>query len=173
MGSIIPVPESSTPLDLVLGFLTHGQCQAMSASLQVFFKHCFCGVYSIRFCPTAGDITTCLCSFSQTPLPMAELDNDGDPWLKAKGDRDSLRGCPAVVWPDAVPLHGVSAPPTDFESLMAEFMDNPCRTPSHSPTPMLAGHHRPRPPPPHPTSFYILPHISYLTALFCLCFVTV
>ena len=85
-GGIILVPESSTPSDLVLGSLTHGQWQAMSASIQVFFQHCFCGAYSTRFCPTAGNVITCPCSFSQTPLPMVELNNDSDPWPKAKGD---------------------------------------------------------------------------------------
>ena len=85
-GGIIPVPESSTPSDLVLRSLVHGQQRAMSASIQVFFKHCFCGAYSTRFRPTAGDVTTCPCSFTQTPLPMAELDDDSDPQPKAKGD---------------------------------------------------------------------------------------
>ena len=124
-GGIIPVPDSSTPSDLVLGSLTHGQCQAMSASIQVFFKHCFCSMYSTRFRPTVGDITTCPCSFSQTPLPMAELNDDSDPQLSAKGDRDLLRGRPVVTWPYAVPPQAVSAPPMDFETLMAEFTDNP------------------------------------------------
>ena len=164
-GGIIPVPDSSTPSDLVLGSLTHGQRRAMSASIQVFFKHCFCGVYSTRFRPTAGDVTTCPCSFTQTPLPMAELDDDGDPWPKAGGDRDLLRGRPAVMRPHAVSPLDVSAPPADFESLMAEFHDNPRRTPSCSPTPMLAGRRRPHAPHvPRPPINHILhsaPHVIF------------
>ena len=161
-GGIIPVPESSTPSDLVLGSLTHGQRWAMSASIQVFFKHCFCGVYSMRFCPTAGDVTTCPCSFSQIPLPMVELDDDSDPWPKAEGDRDSLRGRPVVARPYAVPLPDVSAPHVDFESLMAEFKDNPHCTPSRSPTPILAGRccsHPARPP--FPLVLHSAPHVIF------------
>ena len=161
-GGIILVPDSSTPSDLVLGSLTHGQQQAISATIQVFFKHCFCGAYSTRFRPTAGDVTTCPCSFSQTPLPMVELDDDSNPWPKAKGDRDSLRGRPVVVQPHAVPLLGTSAPPTDFEALMAEFANNPRCTPSRSPTPILAGHCRCRPPhPPPPLTLHSAPHIIF------------
>ena len=161
-GGIIPVPESSTPLDLVLGSLTHGQQQAMLASIQVFFKHCFCGAYSTRFRPTAGDVTTCPCSFSQTPLPMAELDDNGNPRPKAEGDRDLLRGRQVVARPHAVPSPGVSAPHADFESLMAEFVDNPHRTPSRSPTPIPAGRRRPRPPCPPPTlTLHSAPHVIF------------
>ena len=149
-----------------LGSLAHGQRRAMSASIQVFFKHCFCGAYSTRFRPTAGDVTTCPCSFSQTPLPMAELDDDGDPWPKTERDRDLLRGRPRVVRPHAVPPQDASAPPADFESLMAEFADNPRHTPSRSPTPILAGRRRPHhshTPHPH-TSTHILhsaPHVIF------------
>ena len=161
-GGIIPVPESSTPSDLIRGSLTHGQRRAMSASIQVFFKHCFCGAYSTRFRPTAGDVTTCPCSFSQTPLPMVELDDDGDPRPKAEGNRDLLRGRQVDTRPYAVPPRGVSAPPTDFESLMAEFADNPRRTPSRSPTPVLGGRRRPRPPQAPPNIIlHSAPHIIF------------
>ena len=161
-GGIIPVPDSSTPLDLVLGSLTYGQRRAMSASIQVFFQHCFCGAYSTRFRPTAGNVTTCPCPFSQTPLPMAELDDDSDPWPKAEGDQDLSRGRPVVVRPNAVPLPVASAPPADFEALMAEFADNPRRTPSRSPTPILAGRRRPRPPRPPPNlTLHSAPHIIF------------
>ena len=85
-GGVIPVPELSVPSDLVLGSLSLGQRRAMSATLQLFFKHCFCGAYSQRFRPTAGDVTTCPCTYTQTPIPMTELDRDGDPLPKAEGD---------------------------------------------------------------------------------------
>ena len=161
-GGIIPVPESSAPSDLIRGSLTHGQRRAMSASIQVFFKHCFCGAYSKRFRPTAGDVTTCPCSFSQTPLPMVELDDDSDPRPKAEGNRDLLRGRQGDARPYAVPPQSVSAPPADFESLMAEFADNPRSTPSRSPTPILGGRRRPRPPRAPPNLIlHSAPHIIF------------
>ena len=52
-----------------------------------------------------------------------------------------LWGRPAGVRPSAVPPQGVS-PNTRFVDLMAEFRDNPRRTPSHSPTPLSAGQRR-------------------------------
>jgi len=136
--NIIPVPESSTPSDLVIGALTLGQRRAMSAALQAFFQHCFCGAYSQRMRPTAGDVTTCPCTYSHTPIPMTELDRDGDPLSKAGGDRDQSRGRSRVAQPYATPLQRVSAAPRGegFEALLAEMHDNPRRTPSHSPPPL-------------------------------------
>jgi len=85
-NDIIPVPESSTPSDLVLGSLSLGQHRAMSVVLQAFTGHCFCGEYSRRFHPTAGNVTTCPCTFTQTPIPMIKLDQNSDPQPKAEGD---------------------------------------------------------------------------------------
>ena len=66
------------------------------------------------------------------------------------------------VWPYAVPPQGASAPPADFESLMAEFADNPRHTPSRSPTPLLAGRRHPRPPCPLPNlTLHSAPHIIF------------
>ena len=66
------------------------------------------------------------------------------------------------VWPYAVPPQGASAPPADFESLMAEFADNPRCTPSCSPTPMLAGRRRLRPPHPPPNyTLHSTPHVIF------------
>jgi len=91
-GGIIPVPDSSLPSDLVIGSLSLGQRRAMCAALQVFFQHCFCGAYSQRMCPTSGDTITCPCTYSQTPIPMTELDRNGNPWPKAKATQDWSRG---------------------------------------------------------------------------------
>jgi len=137
-GGVIPVPESSVPSDLVLGSLSLGQRRAMSATLQLFFKHCFCGAYSQRFRPTAGDVTTCPCTYTQTPIPMTELDRDGDPLPKAEGDQDRTRGRTRDARPYAMPLPNVSAASRGegFEALLAEMHDNPQRTPSHSPPPL-------------------------------------
>jgi len=132
-GGIILVPESSLPSDLVIGALTLGQRRAMSAALQVFFKHCFCGEYSQRMCPTASDVTTCPCTYTQTPIPMIKLDRNGNPLLKAEGDRDRTRGRTADARPYATPPQVVSTTNHGFGNLMAEFRDNPRRTPSHSP----------------------------------------
>ena len=67
-----------------------------------------------------------------------------------------------VTQPHAVSPLDVSAPPADFESLMTEFHDNPRRTPSRSPTPMLAGCRQPHVP--HPPITHILhsaPHVIF------------
>jgi len=181
-GGLILVPDSSLPSDLVIGALTLGQRCAMSAVLQVFFLHCFCGAYSMRMRPTSGDVTTCPCTYSQTPIPMIELDGDGDPQLKAKGDQDQFRGQPGVARPYAMPLPIVSTTNHGFVDLMAEFRDNPCRTPSHSPPPASSSSRRRKrahrrhslpPPPPldrrhhrirderalHPDVLHSAPHI--------------
>ena len=146
----------------------------MSVSLQVFFKHCFCGAYSTRFRPTAGDVTTCPCTFTQMLIPMVDLDDDGDPWPKAEGDRDSTRGRSVVAQPHTVPPQNVSIPPADFQALMSGFHDNPRRTPLHSPAPFTASqrHAAPRRPA-HPPLFSTLLHISYLIAPLYLFFVIV
>ena len=107
-GGIIPVPESSTPSDLVIGSLSLGQRCAMCAALQVFFQHCFCGAYSQRMRPTSGDTITCPCTYSQTPLPMSELDRDGNPQSKAEATRDRPRGQLSVARPYATPRSLVS-----------------------------------------------------------------
>jgi len=139
-GSVIPVPELSVPSDLILGSLSLGQRRAMSAILQLFFQHCFCGAYSQRMRPNAGDVTTCPCTFTQTPIPMIELDHNGYPPPKVEVTRDWDRGRPVVTQPSAMPPQDVSAATqgTGFESLMAELRDNPRRTPSHSPPPHTA-----------------------------------
>jgi len=62
----LEVPTSPTPADLVLGALKLKQRRIFCACLQVFFKHCFSGSFSIRFRPTAGDTIMCPCS--DTPL---------------------------------------------------------------------------------------------------------
>ena len=107
-GGIIPVPESSLPSDLVIGSLSLGQRRAMAAALQVFFQHCFCGAYSQRMRPTSGDTITCPCTYLQTPIPMTELDRDGNPWPKAEATRDRPRGRSSVARPYAAPRSLVS-----------------------------------------------------------------
>ena len=62
----IQIPPDSTPADLVIGALKLKQQRVFCACLQVFFKHCFSGSFSLRFRPTAGDTITCPCS--ETPL---------------------------------------------------------------------------------------------------------
>jgi len=136
-GGLIPVPDSSLPSDLVIGALSLGQRRAMSAALQVFFQHCFCGEYSQRMRLTAGDNIICPCTYSQTPLPMSELDRDGDPQPKAVGTQDRTRGRLSVARPYAMPCPVVSIASCGegFESLMAEMRENPRHTPSRSPPP--------------------------------------
>ena len=75
---------------------------------------------------------------------MTELDRDGDPLPKAEGDRDRTRGRGGVARPYATPHHVVSAASrgVGFEALIAEFRDNPRRTPSHSPPPPSASRKR-------------------------------
>jgi len=137
-GGTIPVPESSTPSDLITGSLALGQCRAMCAALQVFFQHCFCGTYSQRMRPTSGNTITCPCTFSQTPIPMTELDHDGNPWPKAEATRDRSRGRTSVAQPYAMPRSPVSIANrgASFEALMAEQHANPHLTPSRSPSPV-------------------------------------
>jgi len=122
-NDIIPVPESSTPSDLVLGSLSLGQRRAMSAVLQVFTGHCFCGEYSQRMHPTSGDVTTCPCMFTQTPIPMIDLDQDGNPQPKAEGVREPPRGQSTVGQPHAALLQTISVANHGFEDLMAEHLD--------------------------------------------------
>lgn len=126
INDIIPVPESSTPSDLVIGSLALGQRRAMSAYLQVFTEHCFCGEYSQRMRPTAGDVTTCPCTYTHAPIPMTELDRHGDPLPKVEGDRDLFRGRTGTIRPLAALAQDVSSD-SGFERLMAEHLD-PHRT---------------------------------------------
>jgi len=135
-GGIIPVPESSTPSDLVLGSLSLGQHRAMCAALQVFFQHCFCGAYSQRMRPTSGNTIICPCTYSQTPIPMTVLDRDGYPRPKVEATRDRPMGRSSVARPYATPRSLVSFANRGegFKALMAEQHANPRLTPSHSPS---------------------------------------
>ena len=141
--AVVLVLESSTPADLIIGSLSLGQRRAMSAALQVFFQHCFCGAYSQRMRPMSGDTITCLCTYSQTPLPMTELDRDGNPQPKAEVTRDRLRGRPSVARPYALPRSLVSIANwgAGFKALMAEQHANPCLTPSCSSSPARGSAH--------------------------------
>ena len=58
----LQTPPDSTPADLVLGALKLKQRRVFCACLQVFFKHCFSGSFSLRFRPTAGDTIICPCA---------------------------------------------------------------------------------------------------------------
>jgi len=110
----------------------------MSAALQVFFKHCFCGEYSQRMRPTSGDVTTCPCTYTQIPIPMTDLDRDGEPRPKAEGTRDRFKGRSSVARPYATPrpVASIASRGEGFEALMAEQHDNPRITPSRSPSPV-------------------------------------
>ena len=136
-GSIIPVPKSSTPSDLVIGSLSLGQRRAMAAALQVFFQHCFCSAYSQHMRPTSGDTIICPCTYSQSPLPMTKLDRDGNPRPQTKATQDWLGGRLSIARPYAMPCSIVSIPNqgASFEALLAEQHANPHATPSHSPSP--------------------------------------
>ena len=131
-GGAIPVSESSLPSDLVIGSLSLGQRRTMCAALQVFFQHCFCGAYSQRMRPTSGDTIICPCTHSQTPIPMTELDRDGNPQPKAEATRDRSRGRASIARPYATPRSLVSIANwgVGFEALMAEQHANPHLTPS-------------------------------------------
>ena len=109
----------------------------MAAALQVFFQHCFCGTYSQHMRPTAGDVTTCPCTYTQTPILMTKWDRNGHPQPKAGGTQDQYRGQLSITWPYATPHPVVSITNCSegFEFLMAEHQDNPCITPSRSPSP--------------------------------------
>jgi len=109
----------------------------MAAALQVFFQHCFCGAYSQRMRPTSGDTIVCLCTYSQTPLLMTELDCDRNPWPKAGTTRDRPKGRLSITRPYATPHSIVSTANQGegFEALMAEQHANPHLTPSRSPSP--------------------------------------
>ena len=135
-GGIIPVPDSSLLSDLVIGALSLGQRRAMSAALQVFFQHCFCGMYSQRMRPSSGNTVICLCTYLQTPILMTELDHNGNPWPKAEATRDRFRGRSSIARPYATPCSVISITNRGegFEALMAEQHANPHATPSHSPS---------------------------------------
>ena len=109
----------------------------MSATLQVFFKHCFCGEYSQCMCPTSRDTIICPCMYTQTPILMVELDCNGNPWLKAEATQDQFRGRTSDMWPYAPPhpVISVTSCGEGFEALMAEQHANPHLTPSCSPSP--------------------------------------
>ena len=110
----------------------------MSAALQVFFQHCFCSAYSQRMRPTSGDTIICPCTYLQTPLPMTELDCDGNPQPQAEATRDRLRGRLSIARPYATPcsLVSIANRGAGFEALMAEQHAYPCLTPSCSPSPV-------------------------------------
>jgi len=73
--------------------------------------------------PNSGDTITCPCTYSQTPLPMAELDRDSNPGPKTWVPRDQFRGRRSVARPYATPHSIVSIAPRGdgFEALMAEL----------------------------------------------------
>ena len=74
----LQVPPDSTPADLVLGALKLKQRRVFCACLQVFFKHCFSGSFSLHFRPTARDTITCPCSdtpFESGMAPHPSHDN--------------------------------------------------------------------------------------------------
>jgi len=104
---------------------------------KVFFQHCFCGAYSQCMHPMSGDTITCPCTYSQTPLPMTELDHDGNPQPKAEVTQDWPRGRLSVAPPYATPRSLVSIANwgAGFEALMVEQHANPRLTPSRSPPP--------------------------------------
>jgi len=137
-GGIIPVPDSSTPTDLVIGSLSLRQQRAMAAALQVFFQHCFCGAYSQCMRPMSVDTIICPCTYSQTPLPMTELDHDGNPQPKAEVTQDWPRERLTVARAYTMPcsLVSIANRGAGFEALMAEQHANPCSTPSQSPSPV-------------------------------------
>ena len=97
----------------------------------------FCGAYSQRMRPTSGDTITCPCTYSQTPIPMTELDRDGNPRPKAEATRDRPRARASVARPYATPrsLVSIANRGAGFEALMAEQHANPRLTPSRSPSP--------------------------------------
>jgi len=152
----------------------------MSAVLQVFTGHCFCGEYSQCMHPTSGDVTTCPCTFTQTPIPMIELDQDGDPQPKAEGVHESPREWSTVAQPHAALLRTISVANHRFEDLMAEHLDPQHHTPTPSPPPYSTLHcaqwghccRGPQPtdlPPPvpilHSASHIINSHSPYLCLL--------
>ena len=136
-GGIIPVPESSTPSDLVIRSLSLGQRRAMCTTLQVFFQHCFCGAYSQRMRPMSSDTIICPCTYSLTPIPMTKLDRDGNPQSKAEVTQDQPKGRLSIARPYATPRSIVSIANrgAGFEALMAEQHANPHLTPFRSPSP--------------------------------------
>jgi len=107
----------------------------MSAVLQAFTTHYFCGEYSQCMQPTSGDVTTCPCTFTQTPIQMIELDQNGDPQPKAGGDQEQPRGWSSAVQLYTVPLQTVTVANHGFEDLMAEHLDPRHCTPTPSPLP--------------------------------------
>ena len=75
----LQVPPDSTPADLVLGALKLKQRRVFCACLQVFFKHCFSGSFSLRFRPTAGDTIMCPCGDTPFESGMAPHPSHDDP----------------------------------------------------------------------------------------------
>ena len=137
MGSIIPVPESSLPSNLVIGALSLRQHHAMLVVLQVFFQHCFCSAYSQHMHPTSRDTIICPCTYSQTPIPMTKLDHNGNPRLKAEATQDQFGGRLSIMQPYATlcSLVSIANRGEGFEALMAKQHANPHTTPSQSPSP--------------------------------------
>jgi len=117
----LEVPTSPTPADLILGALKLKQWRVFCACLQVFFKHCFSGSFSIRFRPTAGDTITCPCldppSESGISYPMRDsiiptyggADLHADPSLDPSPKEEFL------------PLESGMAPHSTHNSLIPTF----------------------------------------------------
>jgi len=125
---VVPAPSTPEPPPFMLGALSLKQRHASSIALQVFFKHCFAGDYSRRFCPQAGDNTTCECSF---PLQGHIRPSDGEARPAIKPDR--ANGSPRDD--KSHPPDAVDQDP-GFARLMREFLDpNTPRSRSNSPPP--------------------------------------
>ena len=102
----LQVPPDSTPADLVLGALKLKQRRVFCACLQVFFKHCFSGSFSLRFRPTAGDTIMCPCG--DDPLESGMAPHPSRDSIIPISDGVDLHADPP---PDPGPEDGFLTPP--------------------------------------------------------------
>ena len=102
----LQVPLDSTPADLVFGALKLKQRHIFCVCLQVYFKHCFSGSFSLRFRPTAGDTIICPCS--DTPFESGMAPHPSRDSITPIFDGADLHADPP---PDPGPEEGFLTPP--------------------------------------------------------------
>ena len=109
------------------------QRHASSLALQVLTKHCFCGDYSRRFRPTAGDNLICPFCSRPSPSPCSIME-------RARARRRS-RSSPSPSTSVDVRARRLAADQHGFDTLQAEFLRPSPAQSSPSPPPYNGGVH--------------------------------